>query len=223
MRETQPIHSEQTDRGTKDTHPAFGVAVVSRGSGSASSLFQSDVEHQHTITLSIRRAQRTRDLNRDWVHPTEELVEVEMSLAQWGSLVSSVGLGSGVPVTIRSTEQMRRVPLLPFAPRIATSLSEVRGSVGKLLAHAKSTLAELTEAIEGKKGVTAVRDKLRTHASVLNNAEGNAAFAVSSMVEAAEEVASQARADIEAHILQAVQMTGLEAPIRVPTLEKGEL
>lgn len=217
MRKTQPVQSEQTDRGTRETHPAFGVAVVSRGHGSAHSLFQSDIQHAETITLSIRRAERTRDLNHDRVHPTEELVEVQMSLAQWGALVSSIGIGSGVPVTITSTTEDRQVPSIPFAPRIAASLGEVRGSVGKLLGSIKETLGDLAETIEQKKGVVAVRDALRMHTATINNAEANAAFAVTSMVEAGEDVVSQVRADIESQILNAHQQVGLDAPVVAPT------
>lgn len=222
MRKSQPILSEPTDRGTIDTHPAFGVAVVTRGHGGPMSLFQSDVQHQEFITLSIHRAERTRDLSHDWVHPREELVEVRLSLAQWGALVSSIGLGSGVPVTITSTTEDRMVPAIPFAPRIAASLNEVRGSVGKLLARAKETLGDLTDAIEQKKGVVAVRNALRTHTSTLDNAEGNAAFTVEALVEAGESVTSQVKADIEAHILAAAAQTGLEAPIVAPTFALEE-
>lgn len=222
MRETEQIHTEQTTRGTKDTHPAFGVAVVTRGHGNGTALFQSDVLHNDTITLSINRATRGRDLNHDWVHPEDTLVEVQMSLAQWGALVSSIGIGSGVPVTIRSTESNRRVPDLPFAPRIAASLGEVKGSVQKLLAQTKDTLADLTSAIEEKRGVKAVREALRKHHFTIHNAEANAAYAVTSMAEAAEGVVSQAKADIEAHILSAAMATGLEAPIVAPTFAIGD-
>lgn len=222
MRKTQPILSEQTDHGVEETHPAFGVAVVTRGHGGEMSLFQSDLRHNEFITLSIRTADRTRDLNRDWVHPREELVEVRMSMAQWGALVSSVGIGSGVPVTITSTTEDRMVPGIPFAPRIAASLGEVRGSVGKMLAKARASLEVLTEAIEQKKGVVATRNALRSHTIALSQAEGNAEFAVTSLQEAAEDVVSQARVDIEAHILAAQQQTGLASPVIAPTLTLEE-
>src|SRR6478735_12174096 len=105
-RQTEPVHSEPRGRddGIVDTHPAFGVAVVTRGSGSGQALFQSDLLHRETITLRVHRAERTRMLAHDWTHPLEELVEVEFSLSQWGALVSSIGIGSGVPCTIRRTE-----------------------------------------------------------------------------------------------------------------------
>lgn len=206
------------DDGTKETHPAFGVAVVTRSNGTPRALFQSDLLHSETITLRIHRADRTRDLNHDWVHPLDEIVEVEMSLAQWGALVSSIGIGSGVPVTLRSTENERRVPLLPHQPRIQVNLDEVNSTVSKMLSRARSTIAGLREAIEEKKGVKAVRAALRAHEISLEHAESNATFAVKSMSSAAERLTSQARADIEAQILNAARLTGLDPSIHTPEL-----
>lgn len=224
-RKTEPVTSEERDgdRGREDTHPAFGVAVVNRSSGTSRTLFQSDLRHRDTIHLSIRRAERIRDLNRDWVHPRDELIEVEMSLAQWGALVSSIGIGSGVPVTLRRTEQDVRVPEIPFEPRIAASVAETRGAVARLLARARESFEAVTDAVEGRRGVKAIRDALRTHQSVLNNAESNAAFAVTSLAEAAEDVTSQAKADIEAHILSAMALTGAPASIEAPPLDLYEI
>lgn len=217
MRNIEPITSEKTDRGTVETHPAFGVAVVHRGQGSSMALFQSDLQHQEFITLSIHQASRTRDLSHDWVHPEAEIVEVRMSMAQWGALVSSVGLGSGVPVTITSTPDDRMVPALPYAPRIAASLNEVHESVEKMLAKSRATLEVLTATIEQKKGVVATREALRSHTIALSQAEGNAVFAVTSLKEAAEDIVGQTRADIESQILAAHQQTGLASPIVPPT------
>lgn len=222
-REEQSVTSVQEDRGRRDTHPAFGVAVVVRSSGSPRALFQSDLRHNETIRLSIHTADRMRDLNRDWVHPRRELIEVEMSLAQWGAVVSSVGLGSGVPVTIRRTETDVYVPEIPYEPRIAENVTETRDAVRKLLAHARETLAELEDAIESKKGIRATRDALRNHHFAVQNAEANAAFAVTSLTEAAESVVSQARSDIESQILQAQYVTGTEASIEAPTVDLREI
>lgn len=142
--EIDPEHGDEI-------HPAFGVAVVQRRSGGGRSLFQSDLLHNETISLSVCKAIRKRDLNHDWVHPGQELVEIEMSLAQWGSLVSSMGLGSGVPVTIRRTEHDVFVPEIPHQPRTAESLREVREVTDRMYAEVRAATAVLHEAIHEKK------------------------------------------------------------------------
>lgn len=207
---------------TDEQHPSFGVAVVSRTHGTARSLFQSDLKHRETIKLSVHRAVRNRDLKIDWVHPREALVEVEMSLAQWGALVSSIGLGSGVPVTIRSTENEWNISAPPHAPRMAQNLGEVDTAVADLLGDADESLEAVIAAIEGKAGVKVIRDALSYHQSVLRNARSNAKFAVDTLAEAAEQVVSQARSDIESSILNAARLTGVQ-PIEAPDISKRKI
>ncbi|KIA73373.1 hypothetical protein ANMWB30_23000 [Arthrobacter sp. MWB30] len=217
-----PVAAHEPDGKIRETHPAFATASVLRRSGTPRTLFQSDLRHHETITLTIHEAERTRDLNHDWVHPTKNIIEIEMSLAQWGSLVSSMGLGSGVPVTLRWRAGEGNLPRLPYLPRIQKNLEEVHGAVDKLLGRARASLGDLVDAIEQKKGVKAIRDALRTHRFVLENAKDNAGFAVTSLVEAAEHVTTQARADIESHILATMQSTGHQPPIQLPSFEKHD-
>lgn len=220
----EPTRTAKTGLGREDgeyeeDHPAFGTASVTRAHGTPRTLFQSDIQHSETIVLSIHRATRGRMLMRDWVHPRKELIEIEMSLAQWGSLVSAMGIGSGVPVTIRRTEDDPFVPGLPYEPRIATVVGEAKGKVGALFANAKSSLKVLADAIEGKKGIREIRDALRYHESVIANAEGNAEFAVKSVTEATEHVVGQAKSDIEAYAIRAAASVGIQLPgVSIPEL-----
>ncbi|MFB7597581.1 hypothetical protein [Streptomyces sp. NPDC056160] len=215
-----------------EIHPAFGVAVVTRRSGGGRSLFQSDLLHNETISLSVYEATRKRDLSHDWVHPGRELVEIEMSLAQWGSLVSSMGLGSGVPVTIRRTENDPFVPEVPHQPRTAENLREVREVTDRMYACVSAATAALHEAIHEKKGVRATKEALSALENAVAGAGINAQFTVDSLVEAGEQVVAQARADIEAHVLEVVRLTGAEPSIETssfdapalpgPTTSRGE-
>lgn len=229
----RPVQDPVIDAAQGDEiHPAFGVAVVTRRSGGGRSLFQSDLLHNETISLSVHEATRKRDLSHDWVHPGRELVEIEMSLAQWGSLVSSMGLGSGVPVTIRRTEHDPVVPEIPHQPRTAESLREVREVTDRMYARVKAATAELHEAIHEKKGVRATKEALSTLENAVAGAGSNAQFTVDSLVEAGEQVVAQARADIEAHVLEVVRLTGAEPSIETssfdapalpgPTTSRGE-
>ncbi|MFC4506592.1 MULTISPECIES: hypothetical protein [Streptomyces] len=229
----RPIQDPVIDaEGDSEIHPAFGVAVVTRRSGGGRSLFQSDLLHNETVSLSVHEATRERDLSHDWVHPGRELVEIEMSLAQWGSLVSSMGLGSGVPVTIRRTEHDPVVPEIPHQPRTAESLREVREVTDRMYARVKAATAALHEAIHEKKGVRATKEALSALENAVAGAGSNAQFTVDSLVEAGEQVVAQARADIEAHVLEVVRLTGAESSIAAssfdapalpgPTTSRGE-
>lgn len=200
-----------------ETHPAFGTVTVVRASGSPRSLFQSDLLHNETIQLSVNTATRKRNLAHDWVHPHTEIIEIEMSLAQWGALISSMGQGSGTPVTIRRTCEDGLLPDIPHQPRLSEGLDEVRESTGKLLDRVRRDTERLHEAVHDKQGVRATKDALRDLESTLANAESNQEFVVRSLNEAGEHVVSQAKADIESFLLQAQHRAGLEqGPIENP-------
>lgn len=207
------------DRGA-EIHPAFGTAAISRSQGTPRSLFQSDLEHSHTINLTISAATRSRDLNYDSVHPAHELIEIEMSLAQWGALVSSMGVGSGVPVTIRrcATGRAEQTPEIPYQPRTAVSLEEVRTVTDKTFQKAREAFDALEEAMDNKQGIKVVRQKRSELRSAIHHAGSNAHFAVKSLMRATEKVVGQARIDVEAHMLQAARLTG-SAPAQLPTMD----
>ena len=215
MREEQQPDFD-TDR-NEETHPAFGIATIVRTQGDTS-LFQSDLRHNNTLTLRIHKASRKRDLNHDWVHPEDEILEVQMSTAQWGELISAIGVGSGVPVTLRR-HNGKRLPDIPHQPRVAENLREVGETTAKTFAEVAERLVVLEEAIEQKKGIKATRAALRDVQFAVANAGPNAKHAVKSLMRASEKVVTQATADIEAQILHAQTAHSLDAPIETPELE----
>lgn len=214
------------DRSNREQHPSFAVAVVNRVTTTGAVMFQSDVVHREFIRLTIHTASRVRDLNHDWVHPEKEVVEIRMSLAQWGSLISSMGIGSGVPVTLVWTQQDGKIEEPAWEPRMAENVTEVKAAIGNMLSHSRENLATLVDAIEQKRGAKAIRDALRMLSISLEYAEGNSEFAIKTLTDAAERVVGQARSDIEASILAALAATGaqsIEAPEILGTQERKEL
>lgn len=203
-----------------ETHPSFGSVTIGRLHGTPRPLFDSDLKHTETVRLTILTADRSRDLNHDWVHASKQLIEIEMSLAQWASVISSQGMGSGTPVTLRYIKGADPIPDPPFEPRIEESIKEVEANTGKLVEGIARALAVLEDAIETKRGVKATRDALRTLKSQVENAKGNQSFAVKSMAEAAEKLVGHAKADIEVAVLNAQRLTGGQASIVAPEVRQ---
>lgn len=83
-----------------ETHPCYGQIQISKFQGD-SRFFASDVQHRGGITISISRASLDRNLNHDWIHDKETLVEVQMSPLQFAELITTGMNTSGVPCTIR--------------------------------------------------------------------------------------------------------------------------
>jgi hypothetical protein len=197
-----------------ESHPAWGMIGASRVSSSPpATLFDSDIKHQHFVTVRISAAERKRSLNRDWLHPQEQDIEVAMSEAQWASFVSSMNTGSGVPCTIEQRGR-ERMPAMPHEPRLAESMDEVRNAGTKALAHIREAFAK----VEEKPNKGNIKD-LR-HA--IENAPANMGFAAESLSEHAENVVQKARADIEAMVLSKAAELGVDPADVTPQLTSGE-
>lgn len=186
-----------------EVHPAWamiGASRVQTGNPGAT-LFDSDIQHQHTVRVSISTASRKRDLNHDHLFSEREFVEVEMSEAQWASFVSSMNVGNGVPCTIRRREDEWAVPDMPFEPRLQESMNEVRDAASK----AAQQVAEAFAAYQEKRSAA----NLRTLEYAIKNMPANITFAAKSLGEHAENVVQRARADIEAMVTSKAQQLGL--------------
>lgn len=190
-------------------HPAWGLARANVVSSTGTPLFDSDIIHSRFVTLTVATASRHRDHNRDWLHPVADFVEIHMSQAQWGALVSSFGDGAGVPVTIHHDHG--RVSDVPYEPRLAESLSEVRAAATTGVEPIADGYAEVLRLFEEGAGKKAMREALRTLGHQINNAPKNMTYAAESLTEHAENVVTKARADIEATVLDAAHRAGLPA------------
>lgn len=221
---TEPTVNERGD----EEHPAFGQISAGRLSSTpGQALFDSDITHQHTVRITVQRATRKRDLNRDWIFGTgPDLIEVELSEAQWASFVSSMNT-TGVPCTIRRTENDRNIPALPYDPRLAHSMNEVKDAATKTFGKIKEALAVYERALSEKAPAKERNDALRMLRATVANTEGNLAFAAQSLNEHAENVVQKARADIEAMIGAEAQRLGLTAgqggrPLELPMMPGEE-
>src|SRR5579871_4276223 len=107
-----------TDEDGIEHHPAFGMCRISRISASPGrTLFQSDLQHREYIQLTITEAERRRELKQDWVHPRKIIAQIDMSMAQFASLVTSAGT-EGVPVTISYAAVEGKVPSITPGSRL---------------------------------------------------------------------------------------------------------
>lgn len=193
-----------------DTHPAFGSIHASRvTSNPGVVLFDSDVQHQHFVRVRIGRMTRKRELGRDWLHATaRDLIEVDMSEAQWASFVSSMNT-TGVPCTLRKTETDINIPGLEFDPALSKSLDEVRAAADKAFRTIQDAMAAV-DALDPKAGVKAKRDAMSRLRSVIGNASPNVNFAGKQLAEHAENVVQKARADVEAMVSQKAHQLGVD-------------
>lgn len=213
------------DQWGADVHPGFGMIGASRiQSTPGAVLFDSDVRHQNTIVVRIKRASRKRDLKSDYLHATSsDIVEIEMSEAQWASFVSTMNSGDGVPCTIRRTEKDGAMAGLEYAPRLALSMQEVHQAAVDTFAEikaARDALAELKARVPKAKAAE-VRDAERHLHYAIENATANVDFTSKQLAKHAENVVQKARADIEAVVTRKAAQLGIDAGDASTYLELG--
>ena len=207
--ETTPI--QVSDSGD-ETHESWLVGHASRVSSTPGArLFDSEIPHRNYITLSFSTVSRKRDLHHDWLHPGREIIEVAMSEAQWGALVSSFGNGSGVPCTLEHHGGKLIPRPTTIDSRLDVSHREVKDKATEGMAAVKEAQRRVSEAFELKLGVKETRVRLATLARVIDQLPGNMEFAAKSMTEHVENVVTKARSDIEAMARNAVE-SGHELP-----------
>lgn len=92
---------EKTKFGVRTTHPSYGTLLFSRRTGAKEALFGSSIQHRDTICMTLHHASIERGLNRDWIHGDKVIAEVEMSYSQFAEAITSMNIGTGVPVTVQ--------------------------------------------------------------------------------------------------------------------------
>lgn len=193
---TEPTHNDHGD----EVHPSFGVAQVHRVTAHpAHHLFDSSIGHAEYVTLTVQRASRKRDRSRDWIHtaPGRPLIEIEMSMSQWGSLVSGFGSSRGTPVTIHQVAG-ETMPQAPHTSRLAVTAKEVSTTAAKAVRDVQAAAAAVDAAFTDRAGRREMGVVLANLRHTLANLPSNMKFAADTLTEHAEDVVAKAQADIEA-------------------------
>ena len=188
---------------TRMEHPAFGVISVSKMSGNTR-LFDSEFSHQNFITMRVKPAYVDRHLSRDWIHSRDPIVEVSMSEHQWARMLSSIGVGEGVPCTLQRIGK----EMMPAIPKLDTGTDK---HVKEMLGHLDSMQEEvhaLKSAIaETKMTKTAMKGLLSRVERIRMVASSNLKFVANSFSEHIEETVEAAKTEVAAH----AKIAGLDA------------
>lgn len=196
----------------RDTHPSYGLLGINRTQTTGARLFQSELNHRQYITLTIRRAERARDLHNDWIFGKEELIEVAMSEAQFAAAITSFGIGDGQPCTITYVKDEGRIE---DPPQRATAQELHRAEFEQAFKRLESSLrteaAEMQATLDTGKAPT---KKQAAHlvTTALRMAEylhSNLTFARDEFEHAMEGTVSHAKAEIEAYLAMALRSAGL--------------
>lgn len=145
---------ENTQFGIKTNHPSYGMLEFNRRRSSVKPLFGSSIEHRDIISMTVRHASIIRELNEDWIHGKKTIVEVEMSQSQFAEAITSMNIGSGVPVTIRMTENDGIIPDCEFISKRQQFANEFKQEVDDIMSNSQNLIQQVKELFAQKKPLT---------------------------------------------------------------------
>jgi hypothetical protein len=191
---------EETQFGTKKSHPSYGTLSFSRRTGGATPLFGSSIEHRDTIAMTLYHADITRCLYSDSVYGNKKIVEVEMSYSQFAEAITSMNMGSGVPVTIRWTEKDGHIPSCDFVSKREQFTNEFKEKLNDTMNDSQTLIKEVEELFSQKKQFTkADKEAVLKKLTQLNyNIGRNVEFVAEQFNEQMDKTVMEAKGEIEA-------------------------
>lgn len=210
----------------KQEHPAYGVMRVSRVTGGDCRLFGSKIQHSNWMSIEISTASVERSLSQDWIYPRNVVVNVEMSEAQWATFVSSPGVGSGVPCTIKTTlagPMVRVEPMPEPEPEHDAACREFADRMDNAHNAFRQAQSMLKAAIDTPGPVKkAELNRIYNLLHSLTNLKSNMHFAKEQFDRALEQSIEAAKADLDARITMTAQRLGMDAARRPGLLESKD-
>lgn len=180
------------------THETYGTLSVCRSQGGSHVLFGSSIKHNTYMTISLHSAHVSRELSNDFICPDKTLFEIEMSPSQWAEFVSSVGVGGGVPCTIRwrdghLTEQC------PFISKREQFDAEFDDTVQKSVESIKTAMKQAEDLLQKKSLTKADRERILSEIQTAYNAISDAIpFIKKQFTEQMDKTVVEAKGEFEA-------------------------
>jgi hypothetical protein len=195
------------------THPSYGVARFSRVSCShAHPLFGSSIRHSNTIVLEISHAEHVRsEITGDHYYDRKEIVQVEMSGAQFAEMMTTMNYGSGVPVTIRRI-QGEKIEDCHTVDKRSEHSQEFKKQMRDFAQKLKADQAKLLEYLKKDK---LSKDDKRTMQFMFEyltqEINSNIPFFEERFEEQMDKTIVEAKAEMESFVSNTVTKFGLEA------------
>jgi hypothetical protein len=213
----EPTVEQDTHSDTVEKHPAYAQISASRVQGNAT-LYGSEFNHQHYITISIKASELHRSLNRDWHFAKKEYIEVSLSEAQWATFISTPNSGSGTPCTLSHFKG----ELIPEIKRVKHTKDKFTHELGEDFKNIQKSLGAFRERILSLKISEKARKELLSSLGFLERGlGGNLDFIMGQFDKHMEKTIESAKVEVEAYVQGQIVKAGLEA-LKIPLLTQED-
>lgn len=214
-----------SDESTITTHPSYALISASRvHSGGAAPMFGSRIRHRNYIILSIEEAEDHRSLNRNWRHGRKQIIQLRMSETQFASFITSLNVGGGTPCTIERRDG-RQVEPPPFHDERSIVKDEFKKKTKEVAATLDEAEARLQELLKpgSKINKAELQLLLKDIEKAKREVRSNLPFVEEQFEEAMEETVGEAKATIEAFMMDTASRMGLSQSKAVGTADDGPI
>lgn len=192
-------------------HESYGMVTVHRGYGNKSrALFGSSIKHANTIRLAIDTAKHDRDLNNDYFHSKRNIIQIELSEAQFAQMITNFN-NEGTPCTIRRVMGSNMEEPL-FISKVEQFNNEFSNKMHNLSEDMKGLVEDSLGILNDKKSIN--KGDREFIASAINrlimNVEKNIPFVNEQFAEQIDGVVHEAKSAIESFLEQKIKEKGLE-------------
>jgi hypothetical protein len=217
------------DKREEFEHPSYGMIQFNRVNSTGSNrLFGSSLDHHYgSVRISIGPGKRIHEHNCDRYYGSlsAEMIEIEMSSAQFAEVLTSMNQGSGIPCTIRRLAGK----LIENPPPVETEVEKIksgfRGTLDQFSGKAKRYADEIIKLCE--RLPEKVRKQIAINLDVIQHQlTHNVPHVLEMFDEASKRVVTAAKHEIDTF----AQHVGLTRPVALldrssssPELTAGEI
>lgn len=212
-REATP-ERETLDAGTshervRETHPAYGMIQACRITGGMGQLHGSAFETGGCVRIRVSTGHVDRSLSNYWHRSDAELVEVDLSEAQWGTFTSSLNVGDGHPCTLRRVLGVDLPRVVGRRHEREVVEEEFRKMTAAVVEKVDAQRALAEKALAHKSVPKAVRESvLATFEAFRRYLTDSLPFVVDQFGEAAERTTQEAMSELAARVTTMAQQFG---------------
>ena len=208
----------------KDTqefrHPSFGMIGFNRYTTRSQRLFGSAVKSDTGISLTVSRAFRRHHLHYDsYFNDSHPLIEVHMTESQFASLITSFGMGGGVPCTLGSFDGKIIKPSETERSEAELIHEEITDRIEDFHGRLQGAKDRLSASLAGAKLSQKDRKTIDFAIEVLlADLANNLPFLMEQFQDAVEKTVAQAKTEIVSFTEQAARKAGLPSA-SVPAID----
>jgi len=196
----------------EESHPAYAQLQFSRQSGGNSNLYGSAIKHQETISMRVSRSvKHVSEYSERYYAECLPLIEIRMSQSQFAEAITSMNMGSGVPVTLESLKG-QHFPKCEEKSISERASDDLKNNLNKFADKISKGEKRINEILKKKGAILNGERKeiYNIYNMLMQDLRDNMPFLHECMIEAYDKTAQSAKADIEAFYINAVTRMGSE-------------